>query len=119
MTKTELMETVKNYNLWEAKVYPLYHCQAAIIVPEESNRIYLLRSYQTIVAIASVDTKTVYPFYWYSQTTCQHVSKFQGWLSNNELWKKVPIYDASCYRVGELRAHISCDWADLLKGVVL
>lgn len=122
MTKTELIKTIESYHLWKGTTYPLYHCKAEIISPRESNRIFVLRSYRTIVAVADCDTQKVYQFDWYSQTTCKHVSKFVQWLNHDKYygsWKKVPIYDASCYRAGELRTHISCDWADLLEGVTL
>ena len=76
MTKKELFEIVErkawgsNYDTW----HRLYTCSAQY--KQVDDDLIVLKSYATIVAVLDTRCGTLYVRDYYSQTTCQHVSKF-------------------------------------------
>lgn len=78
----EVLEAVERYNE-EVKENVLHHgkrlrtCQAYVY---ETPSFYVLRSYNTVVAIIEKSTDTCYDFlrgvYGYTNTSAQHISKF-------------------------------------------
>ena len=78
----EVMGAVDRYNA-EVKENVLHHgtrlrtCQAMVY---ETSSFYVLRSYNTVVAIIEKKTDTCYDFlryvYGYTSTSAQHISKF-------------------------------------------
>lgn len=80
---------------WEIKVVGrLRHCQAYVY---ETAFYYVLRSYNTVVAIISKRDMTLYDFsryvYGYTATTAQHIAKFANEYgispSDRYTWKEV------------------------------
>lgn len=57
----------------------LYNCKAWIVMPDNSDFI-ILRSYSTIVAAFQRTTGILWVFDYYSNTTSQHIAKFQNWI---------------------------------------
>ena len=57
--------------------YPLYHCSAEVIECEHG---IALRSYNTIVSWYDFNECELVHFNYYSNTTCQHMCKFDKWL---------------------------------------
>lgn len=57
----------------------LNYCTAWIIKPDFSDFL-ILQSYSTIVAAYQFSTGNLWVFGHYSNTTAQHVAKFQNWL---------------------------------------
>lgn len=79
MYKTELINKVLEAYTLEVKLSEtqLNSCQAWLTnVFINGKRYFILRSYNTLVAVYSCMTDIVYVFDYYSSTTCQHVSKF-------------------------------------------
>lgn len=58
----------------------LYHCNAKVC---ETPYGYVLKSYNTYVAIYSREQKHLLSLGRFSHTTYQHVSKFKKWLLNS------------------------------------
>ena len=77
-TKQKLMAFVR-FEVAEkkVKVYPLYHCTASVIECEHG---IALRSYSTIVSWYSYDECEIVHFDYWSNTTCQHMTKFNRWM---------------------------------------
>lgn len=65
------------YNL-KGKSVQLRHCSAVVY---ETDNLYVLRSYSTIVAVIDKTTDTLYDFlryvYGYTATSAQHIAKFK------------------------------------------
>ena len=59
----------------------LYFCKAWIFMPDNSDFI-ILQSYSTIVAAFQRTTGILWVFGFYSNTTSQHIAKFQNWIRN-------------------------------------
>lgn len=80
-TKRELTDAVigEYKRAIKSQFEQLYYCKAWIIQPDNSE-FAILRSYTTIVAAYQRTTKILWVFDHYSNTTAQHVSKFQNWV---------------------------------------
>ena len=79
MTTKKSLMNFQNY--FNPDVYPsfkLYSCKASfrLMVSYTSKEWFVLKSYNTDVAIFSPDTSTLYVFDNYSATTYQHIYKF-------------------------------------------
>ena len=61
------------------RVYKLYSCTAEVIECEHG---IALRSYNTIVSWYDFNECELVHFDYYSNTTCQHMSKFLRWLKS-------------------------------------
>ena len=89
----------------------LYYCKARIIHPDFSDFI-ILQSYSTIVAAFQHSTSILWVFGRYSNTTSQHIAKFQNWIRYEYQtgWnypKKVNLYNDS--RTGKRAAQKNID----------
>lgn len=80
-TKRELTDVVisEYHRAIKGQIEQLYSCKAWIFMPDNSEFI-ILQSYTTIVAAYQRTTKILWVFDYYSNTTVQHVSKFQNWV---------------------------------------
>lgn len=80
-TRKELTEAVVcEYNrAVKCQVEQLYYCKAWVYMPDNSDFI-ILRSYSTIVATFQCSTGILWVFDFYSNTTSQHIAKFQNWI---------------------------------------
>lgn len=77
----------------------LYYCKAWIIKSDFSDFL-ILQSYSTIVAAYEFKTNILWVFGHYSNTTSQHIAKFQNWIRYEYQtgWnypKKVNLYNDS------------------------
>lgn len=100
----------------------LYYCKAQIIKPDFSDFL-VLQSYSTIVAAYEFSSNILWVFRFYSNTTAQHVAKFQKWirykyLIGREYPKKVNLYNDS--RTGKRAAqkNIDDDFASVIATVL-
>lgn len=89
----------------------LYHCKAQIIKSDFSDFL-ILQSYSTIVAAYEFSTNILWVFGFYSNTTVQHIAKFQNWirykyLTGRNYPKKVNLYNDS--RTGKRAAQKNID----------
>lgn len=89
----------------------LYYCNAQIIKPDFSDFL-ILQSYSTIVAAYEFSTGILWVFGRYSNTTAQHIAKFQNWIRYvyQTGWnypKKVNLYNDS--RTGKRAAQKNLD----------
>nr|DAX51270.1 MAG TPA: hypothetical protein [Caudoviricetes sp.] len=80
-TRKELTEIVINEcnRAVKGHVEQLYNCKAWIFMPDNSDFI-ILQSYSTIVAAFQRTTGILWIFDYYSNTTSQHIAKFQNWI---------------------------------------
>lgn len=89
----------------------LYYCKAQIIKSDFSDFL-ILQSYSTIVAAYEFSTNILWVFGFYSNTTVQHIAKFQNWirykyLTGRNYPKKVNLYNDS--RTGKRAAQKNID----------
>lgn len=112
-TRQELADAViKEYNrAVECQVEQLYYCKAWVFMPDNSDFL-ILQSYSTIVAAFQRTTGILWVFGFYSNTTVQHIAKFQNWIRYKYLtgWnypKKVNLYNDS--RTGKRAAQKNID----------
>lgn len=80
-TRQELADAViKEYNRTvKGQAEQLYCCKAWIFMPDNSDFL-ILQSYSTIVAAFQRTTGILWVFGFYSNTTVQHIAKFQNWI---------------------------------------
>lgn len=80
-TRKELADAViSEYNrAAKGHVDQLYNCKAWIVNLDNSDFI-ILKSYSTIVAAYQRTTRVLWVFGYYSNTTVQHIAKFQNWI---------------------------------------
>ena len=80
-TRSDIVEAVENQSRLSVggSKSRLYYCKAWIIKPDFSDFL-ILQSYSTIVAAYQFSTNILWVFGHYSNTTAQHVSKFQNWV---------------------------------------
>ena len=100
----------------------LYYCKAWIIKPDFSDFL-ILQSYSTIVAAYEFKTNILWVFGHYSNTTAQHIAKFQNWIRYEYQtgWnypKKVNLYNDS--RTGKRAAekNLEDDFASVIATVL-
>lgn len=95
MKKQDLINEVNSFNNKDY-VSRLYTCKASIYKGINSNN-YVLRSYNTFVAVYHYSTGTVICFDYYSATTQQHFNKFIKWLEENGqlVMRKTYLYKRS------------------------
>lgn len=112
-TRQELADAViKEYNrAVKGQVEQLYYCKAWVFMPDNSDYL-ILQSYSTIVAAFQRTTGILWVFGFYSNTTVQHIAKFQNWIRYKYLtgWnypKKVNLYNDS--RTGKRAAQKNID----------
>lgn len=89
----------------------LYYCKAQIIKPDFSDFL-VLQSYSTIVAAYEFSSNILWVFGFYSNTTAQHIAKFQNWIRYEYQtgWnypKRVNLYNDS--RTGKRAAQKNID----------
>lgn len=63
----------------KGQVEQLYNCKAWVFMPDNSDFL-ILQSYSTIVAAYQFSTGILWVFDFYSNTTVQHIAKFQNWI---------------------------------------
>ena len=80
-TRSEIAKTVVSQSDLHLGGYKeqLNNCKALILHPDFSDFL-ILQSYSTIVAAYQYSTNILWVFGFYSNTTAQHVSKFQNWV---------------------------------------
>ena len=95
MKKQELINKVNKYGNKEY-VSRLYTCNASIFKGVNSNN-YVLKSYNTFVALYRTSSGTVFCFDYYSATTQQHFNKFIKWLEEHGylVMRKTYLYKRS------------------------
>ena len=96
----------------------LYSCKAWIFTPDNSDFI-ILQSYTTIVAAFQRTTGILWVFGFYSNTTSQHVAKFENWIRYEFQtgWnypKKVNLYNDSRTGKRAARKNIEDDFASVI-----
>lgn len=96
----------------------LYSCKAWIIMPDNSDFL-ILQSYSTIVAAFQRTTGILWVFGVYSNTTSQHVAKFENWIRYEFQtgWnypKKVNLYNDSRTGKRAARKNIEDDFASVI-----
>lgn len=89
----------------------LYYCKAQIIKSDFSDFV-ILQSYSTIVAAYEFSTGILWVFGRYSNTTVQHIAKFQNWIrykyqTGRNYPKRVNLYNDS--RTGKRAAQKNLD----------
>lgn len=119
-TRQDLADVIiKEYNrAVKGQAEQLYCCKAWIITPDNSDFL-ILQSYSTIVAAFQRTTGILWVFGYYSNTTSQHVAKFENWIRYEFQtgWnypKKVNLYNDS--RTGKRAAqkNIEDDFASVI-----
>lgn len=95
MKKQELINEVNKFGN-KKYVSRLYTCNASIFKGTNSNN-YVLKSYNTFVALYKKSSGTVFCFDYYSVTTQQHFNKFIKWLEENGelVMRKTYLYKRS------------------------
>lgn len=96
----------------------LYSCKAWIITPDNSDFL-ILQSYSTIVAAFQRTTGILWVFGFYSNTSSQHVAKFENWVRYEFQtgWnypKKVNLYNDSRTGKRAARKNIEDDFASVI-----
>lgn len=110
---------IKEYNrAVKGQAKQLYCCKAWIITPDNSDFL-ILQSYSTIVAAFQRTTGILWVFGFYSNTTSQHVAKFENWIRYEFQtgWnypKKVNLYNDSRTGKRAARKNIEDDFASVI-----
>ena len=119
-TRKELSDAViSEYNCSvKGQIERLYTCKAWVYMPDNSDFI-ILRSYSTIVAAYQFSTGILWVFGHYSNTTAQHVAKFQNWIryKYNTGWyypRKVNLYNDSKTGKRAAQKNLDDDFASVI-----
>lgn len=119
-TRSDILFATELYYNPAAKriIKRLYNCKAWIITPDNSDFI-ILQSYTTIVAAFQRTTGILWVFGFYSNTTSQHVAKFENWIRYEFQtgWnypKKVNLYNDSRTGKRAARKNIEDDFASVI-----
>ena len=119
-TRSDIVEAVENQSSLIVGGYEsrLYYCKARIIHPDFSDFI-ILQSYSTIVAAYQYSTNILWVFGHYSNTTAQHVAKFQNWIryKYNTGWyypRKVNLYNDSKTGKRAAQKNLDDDFASVI-----
>lgn len=80
-TRRELIDAIANeyHNTVKGQVEQLHNCKVWIFTPDNSDFL-ILQSYGTIVAAFQRTTGILWVFGFYSNTTVQHIAKFENWI---------------------------------------
>ena len=123
-TKRELIDAViSEYNrAVKCQIERLYYCKAWIIQPDNSEFV-ILQSYTTIVAAYQRTTRILLVFDHYSNTTAQHVSKFQNWVRYEyrtgwDYPKTVNLYNDSRTGKRAARKNLDDDFASVISAAL-
>lgn len=97
----------------------LYSCKAWILHPDFSDFL-ILQSYSTIVAAYQFSAGILWVFGFYSNTTAQHVAKFQNWIRHEYKtgWNypsKVNLYNDSRTGKRAARKNLEDDFASVIS----
>ena len=97
----------------------LYSCKAWVYMPVNSD-FMILQSYSTIVAAFQRSTGILWVFGHYSNTTVQHVAKFQNWIryKYNTGWnypETVRLYNDSKIGKRAARKNLDDDFASVIS----
>lgn len=100
----------------------LYHCKAWIIKSNFSDFL-ILQSYSSIVAAYEFETGILWVFAFYSNTTAQHVTKFQKWLRyryNLDYlhFKRVNLYNDSRTGKRAAKKNLDDDFASVIASAL-
>ncbi len=125
MLRTQIIESavfmLGNYSLFpDITGKRLYSCNASIIQSNYSKWI-LLRSYSTIVAAYDKNTEILFVFGYYSNTSVQHVAKFQKWLQkemNPRPVKRINLYNDSHTGKRAAQKNLSDDYASVIESAL-
>lgn len=119
-TRRELTDVViSEYNrAVKGQCKQLYSCKAWIFTPAYSDFI-ILQSYTTIVAVFQRTTGILWVFGFYSNTTVQHIAKFQNWIRYKYQtgWnypKRVNLYNDSRTGKRAARKNLDDDFASVI-----
>ena len=99
MTRSELINHAIESTSRRCAVFPLNKCKACIYWNENGE--YVLRSYNTIVAIAKYAEGKILVsvFDYYSNTTnTTHISKFREWLRSRYCLRYNDVIQSNLYR---------------------
>lgn len=96
----------------------LYYCKAWIIKSDFSDFL-ILQSYSTIVAAYEFKTNILWVFGHYSNTTSQHIAKFQNWIwyefqTGGNYPKKVNLYNDSRTGKRAAKKNLEDDFASVI-----
>ena len=123
-TRRELSEAViSEYNrAVKGQCEQLYYCKAWIFMPDNSDFI-ILQSYSTVVAAFQYSVGILWVFGHYSNTTVQHVAKFQNWIryKYNTGWaypKIVRLYNDSKTGKRAARKNLDDDFASVISAAL-
>lgn len=119
-TRQDLADAIiKEYNrAVKGQAEQLYFCKAWIITPDNSDFL-ILQSYSTIVAAFQRTTGILWVFGFYTNTTSQHIAKFENWIRYEFQtgWnypKKVNLYNDSRTGKRAARKNIEDDFASVI-----
>lgn len=84
MTREQLITLANDLHNYKYQATKLYSCTAWVLETDIPD-VWLLKSYNTIVAVYSAITGTVYVFDYYSNTTSQHIRKFAKYMDADRL----------------------------------
>lgn len=123
-TRSDIVKAVEyqsNLNVGGSKSR-LYYCTAWIIKPDFSDFL-ILQSYSTIVAAYQYPTNILWVFGHYSNTTAQHVAKFQNWIRHEYRtdWnypRKVNLYNDSRTGKRAARKNLDDDFASVISAAL-
>lgn len=123
-TRKEIANAVLNgYDcVLGSRIQQLYNCKAWIFMNDYSD-FTILQSYTTIVAAFQRSTGILWVFGFYSNTTAQHVAKFQNWIWHEYQTGRNRPYRVNLYndsRTGKraARKNIEDDFASVI-GIAL
>jgi hypothetical protein len=120
ITRKEIADEVLNeYDCaLGSHVQQLYNCKAWVFMNDNSD-FTILQSYTTIVAAFQRSTGILWVFGFYSNTTAQHVAKFQNWIRYEYQtgWSRpyrVNLYNDSKTGKRAARKNIDDDFASVI-----
>lgn len=122
MTRSEIVDEVLDaYYSGYPRTHSekLYTCKAIIVHVDDSDWL-VLRSYATVVAAFQFSTGILWVFNFYSNTTAQHIAKFQNWIryKYNTGWnypRKVNLYNDSKTGKRAARKNLDDDFASVIS----
>ena len=106
----------------KGQVEQLYCCRAWIFMSDNSDFL-ILQSYSTIVAAFQRTTGILWVFGFYSNTTVQHIAKFENWIRYEFQtgWnypKKVNLYNDSRTGKRAARKNLDDDFASVIASAL-
>lgn len=119
-TRSEIVKAVENQSSLHAggSKSRLNYCTAWIFKPDFSDYL-ILQSYSSIVAAYQLSNGILWVFGFYSNTTTQHVAKFQNWIryKYNTGWiypQTVKLYNDSRTGKRAARKNLDDDFASVI-----